>query len=272
MPVSRPVTTGPRDEPMPTDPNPPAMRAWLAGCIVHRAIPSGAPERKVRIDGRPVKALLDSGSSVSLARPDIAPMKDSKIVMPITCVHGDTRYVPARSVTNAADTGSWRMEVGVVKYLPVPLLLGCDWPGLDRLLSTTMQPARQRRPRRGGAKQVAPRRLVMLATDSEPEGESHASQLNVYSDLFQQVAAGGSFSRDQREDERLKNCWDQVRVINGKERLPPPHPTPHFIVENGLLYCVALRSGEEKRLCLKPRQEWFCPWPTRIQCRAPGSR
>lgn len=95
----------------------------------------------------------------------------------------------------------------------------------------------------------------MLATDSEREGESHASQLNVYSDLFQQVTAGGSFGREQREDERLKNCWDQVRVVNGEERLPQPHPTPHFIVENGLLYCVAIRRGEEKRLLVVPQYQ-----------------
>lgn len=31
-----------------------------------------------------------------------------------------------------------------------------------------------------------------------------------------------------------------------KSAYPPPHPTPHFIVENGLLYCVAIRRGEEK--------------------------
>lgn len=55
-PVGRPVMIGPRDEPMPTDPNPSEVWAWLAGCIVHRAIPSGAPERRVRIDGRPVRA------------------------------------------------------------------------------------------------------------------------------------------------------------------------------------------------------------------------
>lgn len=67
----------------------------------------------------------------------------------------------------------------------------------------------------GGVKREAPRRPVMLATDSEPEGESHASQSNVYSDLFQQVTAGGSFSREQREDEHLKNCWDRTLQPSG---------------------------------------------------------
>lgn len=142
--------------------------------------------------------------------------------------------------------------MGVVQDLPVPLLLGCDRPGFGHLLSNTMQSARRRRPNKGRAKRDAPQQPVMFATDSEQEGESHASQLNVYSVLFQQVTAGGSFGRGQREDERLKNFWDQVRVINGEERLPQFHPTPHLIVENCLLYCVVIRRGEERHLLVVP--------------------
>ncbi len=36
---------------------------------------------------------------------------------------------------------------------------------------------------------------------------------------------------------------------------PKPHPLPHFVVENGLLYCVAQRRGEEKRLIVVPRSK-----------------
>lgn len=73
------------------------------------------------------------------------------MVMPITCLHGDIRYVPARMVTIAAEPRSWRMDVGVI-----PLLLGRDWSGFDCLLSTTMQSARQRQPHKGGVKRDAP--------------------------------------------------------------------------------------------------------------------
>ncbi len=34
---------------------------------------------------------------------------------------------------------------------------------------------------------------------------------------------------------------------------PKPHPLPHFVVENGLLYCVAQRRGEKKRLLVVHR-------------------
>ncbi len=71
-----------------------------------------------------------------------------KTFLPITCVHGDTRQVPAHRVTISAVTGTWPVEVGVVKDLPVPVLIGRDWPGFDRLLATTTQPASPRRDRR----------------------------------------------------------------------------------------------------------------------------
>jgi hypothetical protein len=75
----------------------------------------------------------------------------------------------------------------------------------------------------------------------------------LFFDIFQQVKGGGDFAREQREDERLKHCWAQVRVVEGEEAQPPPHPTPHFIVQDGLLYCVAQRRGEEVKLLVVPR-------------------
>ncbi|KAL1252714.1 hypothetical protein QQF64_017407 [Cirrhinus molitorella] len=181
-----------------------------------------------------VTALLDSGSTVSLAQAAILqPRQDSKALLPITCVHGDTRHVPARRVTITAAAGSWPVELGIIEDLPVPLLLGKDWPGFDQLLHRSTQPASST-----GSRQ---RRRA---------GRHHARPY-----VFQQVTGGGSFAKAQREDDRLKNCWSQVRILEGQERQPAPHPLPHFIVQNGLLYCVAERRGEMKRLLVVPKDK-----------------
>ncbi|KAI7799815.1 hypothetical protein IRJ41_012432 [Triplophysa rosa] len=164
-PVPRPAAPTPPDEPMPTEPSSHGPPAWLAGCAVHQAVPSGAPRRTVRVEGRPVTATLDSGSS-------------------------------ARS-------------------------------------------RKERRPR-----------PVLLATESEKEGESRDT--NLFATLFQQITSGGSFGREQRDDPRLWNCWTQVRVIDGEDRQPTPHPLPHFVIKRGLLYCAATRQGEEKLLLVVP--------------------
>ncbi len=254
--VSRPTVPEVMDEPMPSEPQGPPARVWMAGCILHRADPTAAPSRSVKVDGKTISAVLDSGSSVTLAQPSVVrPWPDQKTALTITCVHGDTPYVPVRTVHISTEHGSWPIEVGIVADLPVPLLLGRDWPGFDHLLSAVVQPAEKTRGhRRRTARGLPAQRTALLATDSKREGESaNKNSANVYADGFQQVTMGGSFSREQREDERLRHCWEQVRRVDGENRLPPPHPIPHFVISNGLLYCVAHRRGEEKLLLVIPR-------------------
>uniref|UniRef100_A0A8C1MIS2 Gypsy retrotransposon integrase-like protein 1 n=1 Tax=Cyprinus carpio TaxID=7962 RepID=A0A8C1MIS2_CYPCA len=249
------LVPGPQDEPMPTEAPHSPGRAWLAGCAVHAEPPKQAPRAEVKINGRPVLALLDSGSGVTLIRPTVLPPRpEPKARLSITCVHGDTREVPARRVTITAPPGAWPVEVGIVRELPVPVLLGRDWPGFDRLFASASQPvspAGNRPQRRTSTKPR--RRPVLLASDSPREGESSRHNPNLFYDLFQQVAGAGAFAREQHEDDRLKHCWAQVRVAEGKDLQPAPHPTPHFVVKNGLLYCVAQRRGEEKTLLVVPR-------------------
>ncbi len=135
---------------MPTAPSSPKARTWWAGCVVHQELPKGAPTAKIKINGWPFKAVLDSGSAISLVQPKILPPPyETKTVLPITCVHGDTREVPVRRVTISATPGSWPVEVGLVKDVPVTVLLGRDWPGFEALLSNATQPASPRGGRRG---------------------------------------------------------------------------------------------------------------------------
>ncbi len=211
----------------------------------------------MRINGQPYQALLDSGSAVSLVQPTVLPPRvGAKACLPITCIHGDTRHVPARRVTVSAAPGSWPVEVGIVKDLPVPVLLGRDWPGFDRLLAAATQPASPAGNRRRRKSCQGPRRRpVLLASDSARDGESPSQSTNLFYDVFQQVKGGGAFAKEQLGDERLKYCWTQVRIVEGKDTQPPPHPTPHFVVQNGLLYCIAQRRGEEAKLLVVPRSK-----------------
>ncbi|KAL1248867.1 hypothetical protein QQF64_022185 [Cirrhinus molitorella] len=256
-PVNRPAAPGGQDEPMPTEAPRPESRVWLAGCAVHQELPRDALWTEVKINGRPFQALLDTGSAVSLIHPTVLPPRaDSKGRLPITCVHGDTYQVPARHVTVAAEPGAWPVEVGIVKELPVPVLLRRDWPGFDRLLVLASQPAspaggRRRRPRGKRSR----RRPALLASDDHPSGESPSQNTNLYYDVFQQVTGGGAFAKAQLGDDRLRNAWAQVRVVEGETVHPALHPVPHFVVQNGLLYCVAQRRGEEKTLLVVPREK-----------------
>ncbi|KAL0162300.1 hypothetical protein M9458_041696, partial [Cirrhinus mrigala] len=240
-----PTVPSPQDEPMPTAEPTTPPRTWLAGCIIHQCLPPAAPEADVMVNGKPMRALLNSGSAVTLIQSRVCPPQPGqKSFLPITCVHEDTQQVPARRVTISAAHGTWPVEAGLMKNLPVPILLGRDWPGFDRLLAATTQPTSPRGNRR---------RPDLLASDSGRDGESPSQNTNLFYDVFQQATGGGSFAKEQWEDDRLKHCWAQVRAIDDKDVLPRPHPLPHFIVRKGLLYCVAQWRGEEKELLVIPR-------------------
>ncbi|KAL0147152.1 hypothetical protein M9458_057676, partial [Cirrhinus mrigala] len=131
-----------------------------------------------------------------------------------------------------------------------------DWPGFDHLLAAVTQPASPQGNRRCRRRPRGPcRRPALLASESGRDGESPSQNTNLFYDVFQQASGGGSFAKEQREDDRLKHCWAQVRVIDDKDVLPRPHPLPHFVVRKGLLYCVAQRRGEEKELLVVPRSK-----------------
>ncbi len=225
--------------------------------IVHFDPPPEAPRVEVEVNGRPYPAILDSGSAVSLVQSTVVhPRRGTKACLSITCVHGDTRQVPARRVTITAASGSWPVEVGIIKDLPVPVLIGRDWPGFDRLLTAAMQPVSRAGNRQKRRSHRRPRqRPILLASDSTRDGESLSQTTNLFFDVYQQAKGGGAFAKEQHGDDRLKHCWTQVRTIEGEEVHPPPHPVPHFVVQNGLLYCVAQRRGEEKRLLVVPRSK-----------------
>lgn len=161
---------------MPTEPAPVAARTWLAGCIVHRSVTPGAPERQIVVNGRPVTATLHSGSAITLVQRKAR----GKTTIPIICVHGDTRQVPAQQVTISAPTGAWALEVGVVSDLPVPVLLGRDWLGFEQLLTAAIPLAN----RRAHQKESRGRQPVLMANESEHEGESQRGINNLFLNLL----------------------------------------------------------------------------------------
>ncbi|KAL0173155.1 hypothetical protein M9458_033466, partial [Cirrhinus mrigala] len=141
-------------------------------------------------------------------------------MVPITCVHGDTRQ-------------KWRN------------LEPRSW----NLKGPTRSSAIGSRPGRCHTASPAPSsRLPMMTSDSGREGESPSCNSNLFHDVFQQVTGGGDFGKAQKEDDRLKHCW-------GQEVLIAPHPLPYFVVQNGLLYCVAERRGEVKHLLVVPKNK-----------------
>lgn len=105
--------------------------------------------------------------------------------------------VPARCVTILAAPGTWPIEVGIVKDLPVPVLFRRDWPGFDQLLAAITQhasPAGNRR--KWKSTRGLWRRPSLLASDSGRDGESPSQNANLYFNVFQQVTGGGGVCKE----------------------------------------------------------------------------
>ncbi len=247
-PVSRPAVPGAQGEPMPTEPPRSPNRAWLAGCIVHCDPPPEAPRVEVEVNGRPYPALLDSGSAVSLVQSTVVhPRRGTKACLSITCVHGDTRQVPARRITITAASGCWPVEVGIIKDLPVPVLIGRDWPGFDRLLTAAMQPVSRAGNRQKRRSHRRPRRRpILLASDSTRDGESLSQTTNLFFDVYQQAKGGGGVRQGTTWGQSVETLLDPGEDDRGRGSASPSTPGSSLCgPEWSTLLCSAAEGGGE---------------------------
>ena len=116
----------------PQCPNNPANQANV--CTVPR--PS-FPNRPIAphcctvvLNGREVRALVDTGSMQSLVSSDLVPIegRNYSVVTRLRCVHGEERPYPTASVYVKVQGQPYFLEVGVVDDLPYPVILGQDFP------------------------------------------------------------------------------------------------------------------------------------------------
>ena len=119
-----------------SDPNPRKPCGLLTVCWGQTA--DSTPVTPVKVNGRDASALLDSGSAVTLARPEYArgPHLPNKVA--VTCIHGETRQYPTAHVEVQTTKGVFQGTVGLVPDLPVEILIGRDaalFPTLWRSLA-----------------------------------------------------------------------------------------------------------------------------------------
>lgn len=70
----------------------------------------------VKVEGKEVTALLDSGSMLTLVEAKLVPISklDKDEALSITCVHGDTRSYPSALISLETTEGKLEYEVRVV--------------------------------------------------------------------------------------------------------------------------------------------------------------
>ncbi|KAJ8410511.1 hypothetical protein AAFF_G00194150 [Aldrovandia affinis] len=135
------------------------VRAWMNRCRRNQEATNGATDGPVtcwesdleiptsrarthqfRLGHRDVTALLDPGSAVTLVHPDFVQAQGIPArPLALTCVHGDTQPVSGVRIKMHNDQGVWTMSAGVLKSLRMPLLVGRNCPGLDRLYAAAVR-------------------------------------------------------------------------------------------------------------------------------------
>ena len=111
---------------------------------------AGGPYIPARVGDQNTQALNDTGSVVTLLRPDLA---IGRLGEPneVACIHGDTRTYAMCQVVVRTPRGAFTVRAGIVPNLPVPLLIGRDCPIFNRLWErrTRFQTARPQQGRCG---------------------------------------------------------------------------------------------------------------------------
>ncbi|XP_077948925.1 uncharacterized protein LOC144382966 isoform X6 [Gasterosteus aculeatus] len=271
------------DDPMPTaksSSSSPAPRfASLIGLV---DAPSDRPPTcPVTVNHQDVEALLDSGSRATLVRKDlIGPLGLTPgKVLPVSCVHGDTRDYPIVELTMTTTRGTILTEVGVVDSLPVPILIGRDFPAFHLLWRETQERlSRVPRKRRGRTHpdniHVKPSELRSPAcalagmtgaqadTEAGPDtGEDNMAQESAPISSEEDIPGidtlpplTGQYGTAQLQDPTLTNALRNVQVLEGVVLGDRTNPTyPHFAVSRGLVYQVVKKNDDVHEQLLVPQ-------------------
>ncbi|XP_056879584.1 uncharacterized protein LOC130520041 [Takifugu flavidus] len=97
------------------------------------------PVITVELNGKPTKALVDTGCTQTLVQADLVPLEciNENDKLTICCVHGDqTEHSTADAYVKVCGQ-TYLLSVGLVPKLPYPVLLGQDLPVLSDLVGRT---------------------------------------------------------------------------------------------------------------------------------------
>ncbi|XP_030202008.1 uncharacterized protein LOC115534869 [Gadus morhua] len=163
----------------------------LATCWAQEA--SGCPTVPARVMNKETRAMLDTGSVVTLLRPDLAEGREGS-PMEVTCVHRDTRTYGTCHVVIRTPQGVFTARAGIVPHLPVPLLIGRDCPIAHQKQIVPHREAHQ--------KQIMPHR------------EAHQKQIMPHREAHQKQIV----PHREAHKKQISSLWDEKLKAVDKER------------------------------------------------------
>eukprot|EP00063_Salmo_salar_P015300 XP_013990135.1 PREDICTED: uncharacterized protein LOC106566551 [Salmo salar] len=106
--------------------------------VQNRQTGEGSVLVPVKVNGKSLTAMIDTGSSLSLIRKCNVPVNDIDYGHQtlIQCVHGDQSQQPTAELTVEIQGQKYLLKVGVMEKLPFEMILGRDVPVLSDLLGS----------------------------------------------------------------------------------------------------------------------------------------
>lgn len=155
-----------------------------------------------KVNGTPLTALLDSGSSMSFIRKNcVSCAIDYSEQTEVVCVHGDCKSEPQVELTVEVDGQKYLMTVGVIEQLPVDMLLGWDFLVRDVLLSKSKSHTNAQDPMSELKKHVSG--FVMTRSQAKAQAQSGLQPLpDLCNSLCQAGTKGPRKARRQRRFEK----------------------------------------------------------------------
>ncbi len=261
----------------------PARKAKLTGfCYVPRegdsdfdSVGESQNVYDVIVNGHELKALLDTGSSLSLLKPCFVNNVNYVNTTSVQCVHGDVKQYPRAEVMVEVQEQMYLLNVAIVDNLPVDIILGRDLPVLYELLQPTIKdsehsvttttvdlacPALTRAQARAGLQPLPDLDSSLLQGGTKgPKKPRRQRRLEKYLGTPASDASvkglevngwkvPGNIAQLQREDETLKPLF--VKAEGDK---PSNLCNEEYVVVNGVLY---VRTSDVMRLmvpsCCRP--------------------
>ncbi|XP_078533236.1 uncharacterized protein LOC144819118 [Lissotriton helveticus] len=121
-----------RNCPLNNDGTEPMEVGWARGRVLVTGVPRRRYKKTIRLNGKTIEALLDTGCHQTVVVQDLVPLQsicEEETVL-VSCVHGDVKEYPLAEVLLEIDRDSQVRKVGVVPTLPETILLGTDLPNL----------------------------------------------------------------------------------------------------------------------------------------------
>ena len=199
------------------------VTCWMQGT-------SGSPTIPARVMDKDTQALLDTGSVVTLLRPDLAGGREGT-PMEVACVHGHTRTYETCHVVVRTPHGVFTTRAGIVPHLPVPLLIGRDCPIFYRLWDPAQESRGRREPPRRGAKgaQRAYGATWIPTSPGESMAEDQGSEGNGPSPLGSPIYTGRGGSARSRSPGPHPNTPDTITASEQPD--PPEEPESSPLTE-----------------------------------------